>query len=347
MVPGADNPTPARAGRSSRGRATPPAIPSRRPRPTIPLADAPNITSMPRRRATPAASRPASDSLRLQLVLARAGVASRRESEELMVDGRVTVDGVVVRELGTRVDPSRQRVAVDGRPIARPAPPRYLMLNKPIGFVTTVDDPDGRPTVMQLVPPIAGLFPVGRLDVASEGLILLTTDGEWAQRASHPKFGCLKEYIVDVTGEASLDVLATMRAPMAIGPDDRTTGARVDVLSATRSRTRLRIVLHEGRNRQIRRMCEAVGLAVTELVRVRVGGIGLGNLAPGEWRNLAPHEVETIARHVASGPSATVLRGLQVRARLAARGLSPDADHERSTTASRVRRRGEAPKGSG
>ena len=307
----------------------PPATPPRRRQSASPRDAAPTPSPSPRPRATPAKSQPVSDAPRLQLVLARAGVASRREAEGLIVGGRVTVDGVTVRELGTRVDPLRHRIAVDGRPIARAVAPRYLMLNKPTGYVTTADDPDGRPTVMQLVPPVPGLFPVGRLDVASEGLILLTTDGEWAQRASHPKYGCLKEYLVDVTGDASPDALATMRAPMVIGPDDRTTGARVDIVSATRHRARLRIVLHEGRNRQIRRMCETVGLDVVELVRVKVGGIGLGGLAPGEWRDLAPHEVEAIARQVATKPSPAIVRTLRLRGTAARRGTPPDFEARR------------------
>jgi pseudouridine synthase len=264
-------------------------------------------------------------------------VASRREAEKFIINGRVSVDGVTVRELGTRVDPLRHRVAVDGRPIARAVAPRYLMLNKPPGYVTTADDPDGRPTVMQLVPPVPGLFPVGRLDVASEGLILLTTDGEWAQRASHPRYGCLKEYVVDLTGDAAPDVLATMRAPMAIGPDDRTTGARVDLISSARQRARLRIVLHEGRNRQIRRMCETVGLDVVELVRVRVGGISIGKLAPGEWRDLAAHEIEMISRHVATKPPASVLRGVR-------RAGAPDAG-ALPVAGRRTAARREAPRG--
>lgn len=251
-----------------------------------------------------AAVRPAGDDLgtspvapRLQLVLARAGVASRRESEVLIIEGRVTVDGAVVRVLGTRVDPARHRVAIDGRPIGAPAPARYLALNKPVGHVTTADDPDDRPTVMRLVPPIPGLFPVGRLDVASEGLLLLTTDGAWAQRASHPRYGCAKEYDVEVVGDASPDALATMRAPMDLGPGDQTTGARVDAIATWRNHARLRVTIHEGRNRQVRRMCAAVGLEVTSLVRVRVGDVTLGALAPGEWRDLTTAEVAAIGRH--------------------------------------------------
>ena len=307
----------------------PPATPPRRPKSASSRDAATSDQPPPRSRARSTTRRPITDAPRLQLVLARAGVASRREAEGLIVGGRVSVDGVTVRELGTRVDPSRHRIAVDGRPIARALTPRYLMLNKPTGYVTTADDPDGRPTVMQLVPPVPGLFPVGRLDVASEGLILLTTDGEWAQRASHPKFGCLKEYLVDVTGDASPSALATMRAPMVIGPNDRTTGAQVDMVSSTRHRSRLRIVLHEGRNRQIRRMCETVGLDVVELVRVKVGGIGLGSLAPGEWRDLLPHEVVRIAQHVATKPLPSSVRSLRLRGAAARRdvtGVPPRPD---------------------
>ena len=315
----------------------PSSIPPRRRPQAPPSTLVANRPPTPRTRAEPGTPPTSSGAPRLQLVLARAGVASRRECEALIVAGRVSVDGIIIRELGTRVDPSRHRVAVDGRPIARTAVARYLMLNKPTGYVCTADDPDGRPTVMQLVPPVPGLFPVGRLDVASEGLILLTTDGDWAQRASHPKYGCLKEYVVDVTGDASPDVLATMRAPMVIGPTDRTTGARVDVVSSTRQRARLRIVLHEGRNRQIRRMCETVGLDVVELVRVRVGGIGLGNLVPGEWRDLAPREVELIARQVATKPPPSVLRS-------ARRVLAPGRDI-RPPANPRPESRREAPRG--
>ena len=279
----------------------------------------------PLSRNTPRPTRPVSDAPRLQLVLARAGIASRREAETIIVDGRVSVDGVIVRELGTRVDPSRHQIAVDGRPIARATVTRYIMLNKPRGYVTTADDPDGRPTVMELVPPVPGLFPVGRLDVASEGLIFFTTDGTWAQRASHPRYGCLKEYVVDVTGYASPEAVATMRGPMTLGSGDRTTGASVEVVQSTRHRARLRIVLHEGRNRQVRRMCEAVGLLVVELVRDRIAGIGLGKLAPGEWRDLTPNEVATIARQGTTSPPNTAMRGQRPRDSSTRRGGTTNA----------------------
>jgi len=232
---------------------------------------------------------------RLQQVLARAGVSSRRDAEALITAGRVQVDGVTVRELGTRADPVRHQITVDGRPISVTTVVRYFALNKPRGYLSTVEDPFGRPTVMELVPPAPGLFPVGRLDEESEGLLLFTTDGEWAQRVTHPKFGCTKEYDVEVYGTPSRETMETLRAPLEIGPGDRSTGAEVDVIATSGRNTRLRIILHEGRNRQIRRMCEAVGLSVVSLVRVRVGGVRLGSLPVGQWRTLTSNEVESVS----------------------------------------------------
>jgi 23S rRNA pseudouridine2605 synthase len=231
----------------------------------------------------------------LQQVLARAGVSSRRDAEALITAGRVQVDGVTVRELGTRADPVRHQITVDGRPISVTTVVRYFALNKPRGYLSTVEDPFGRPTVMELVPPAPGLFPVGRLDEESEGLLLFTTDGDWAQRVTHPKFGCTKEYDVEVYGTPSRETMETLRAPLEIGPGDRSTGAEVDVIATSGRNTRLRIILHEGRNRQIRRMCEAVGLSVVSLVRVRVGGVRLGSLPVGQWRTLTSNEVESVS----------------------------------------------------
>lgn len=232
---------------------------------------------------------------RLQQVLARAGVSSRRDAEDLITAGRVQVDGVTIRELGTRADPVRHQITVDGRPISVAPVARYFALNKPRGYLSTVDDPFGRPTVMELVPPAPGLFPVGRLDEESEGLLLFTTDGEWAHRVTHPKFGCTKEYDVEVYGTPSRETMETLRAPLEIGPGDRSTGAEVDVIANTGRNTRLRMILHEGRNRQIRRMCEAVGLSVVSLVRVRVGGVRIGTLPVGQWRTLTSDEVGSVA----------------------------------------------------
>ena len=232
---------------------------------------------------------------RLQKALARAGVASRRHAEDLIRAGRVRVNGQTVSELGTRVDPEVDEILLDGRAITRRAGATYVALHKPRGYLTTAHDPEGRPTVMSLAPPVPGLFPVGRLDAESEGLLLLTTDGEWAQRVSHPRFGCAKEYLVNVPGRPAGADLERLRRPLLLAPGERTSGAHVEVLDTDAGGSRLRIVVREGRNRQIRRMLEQVGYPVRRLVRVRVGGVELGSLAPGAWRHLTPREVAEVA----------------------------------------------------
>jgi pseudouridine synthase len=228
---------------------------------------------------------------RLQKVLARAGVASRRHAEALIAAGRVQVNGVPVAELGTRVDPARDAIAVDGRPVGAAGTPVYFALHKPRGYLTTVHDPHGRPTVMDLVPQLPGLFPVGRLDAETSGLLLLTTDGEWAQWLTHPRYGSEKEYLVEAQGHIEPDTLDVLRGPMVIGQGEQTTGAAVVVVGQSRHGTRLRVVLHEGRNRQIRRMFEQVGHPVLSLHRVRVGNVRLGRLPVGQWRHLTQSAV--------------------------------------------------------
>lgn len=252
--------------------------------------------------------------VRLQKVLARAGVASRRQAEDMIVDGRVTVNGKVVQQLGARVSPDVDTIHVDGVKISLTEQQSYLALNKPAGYVSTASDPEGRPMVMDLVPPIPGLFPIGRLDTSSEGLILLTTDGEWGQRVSHPRFGCTKEYVAEVRGRVRPSVLATLRRPMQLDEGEWTTGAEVDVQSTAVDRTLLRIVLYEGRNRQIRRMMEIAGHPVEKLVRVRVGAVQLGTLRPGEWRHLTHDE---IAATVSDGAHAAPTSDRAARRRLA------------------------------
>jgi pseudouridine synthase len=227
----------------------------------------------------------------LQKLLARAGVASRRHAEDLIAAGRVTVNGAVVRERGTRVDPLRDRVVVDGRPVVRVEAQAYLALNKPLGVLTTADDPHGRRSVMDLVPRLPGLFPIGRLDADSEGLLLLTTDGEWAQRVVHPRYGCDKEYVVDVDGSPSFGALAALRRPMELSTGEWSTGVDVEVVRRFPQATRLRVVLHEGRNRQIRRLFDRIEYPVQRLVRVRVGPVLLDDLRPGRWRHLTENEV--------------------------------------------------------
>ena len=234
---------------------------------------------------------------RLQKVLARAGVGSRRACEELIAGGRVTVNGEVAR-LGRRVDEQHDVVEVDGAlvPVA-PGLVHYL-LNKPAGVVTTAADTHGRPTVVDLVPAEPRVFPVGRLDADTEGLLILTNDGELTHRLTHPSFGVEKEYLVSLEGDPSPAAVRRLREGVELD-DGPTAPAKVARIEAGL----LRITIHEGRNRQIRRMCEAVGHPVTRLVRTRIGPLAERRLAPGEWRNLEPPEVRALAA-AASGAGA-------------------------------------------
>ena len=231
---------------------------------------------------------------RLQKLLAAAGVASRRHSEALIRAGRVRVDGHVVVELGARADPARQRVEVDGRPISLPGRHTYLLLNKPPGYVSTAADPQGRPTVFDLLPRGQRLFSVGRLDFNSEGLLLLTDDGPLAYRAAHPRFGLEKEYEV-WTEPPDREQVRRLWAGVEL-EDGRTAPARLRWLGETRQGAVLALTIHEGRNRQVRRMFAAVDLPVYRLLRVRVGPLRLGDLAPGEWRALTRDEVAYMRR---------------------------------------------------
>ncbi len=233
--------------------------------------------------------------VRLQKVLARAGLGSRRACEELIADGRVTIDGVEAT-LGDRVDPEVAKIEVDEVPIGvRPGMVHYL-LNKPAGVVTTADDPQGRPVVVDLVPSEPRVFPVGRLDLDTEGLLLLTNDGDLTHRITHPSFGIEKEYLAEVEGEPSRGALRRLREGVELddGPTHPATVGQVGP-------SLLRIVIHEGRNRQVRRMCEAVGHPVRRLVRTRLADLTDPGLAPGEWRDLTTDEVRSLERAVAHG----------------------------------------------
>ncbi len=230
---------------------------------------------------------------RLQKVLARVGLGSRRHCDELIADGRVLVNGDVA-DLGRRVDPDRDRVEVDGVPIGvRPGLVTYL-LHKPVGVITTAADPEGRPTVVSLVPSDPRVFPVGRLDADTEGLLLLTNDGDLAHRLTHPSFGVDKEYLAHVRGRPSRRALRRLREGVELD-DGITAPAQVSELSPGL----LRVTIHEGRNRQVRRMCEAVGHPVERLVRVRIGPLVDRSLKPGAWRPLAPDEVRALERAAA------------------------------------------------
>ena len=232
--------------------------------------------------------------VRLQKLLARAGIGSRRTVEDLIVEGRVTVNGEVA-ELGRRADPDADRIEVDGALIGLRADTVWYLLNKPAGVVTTASDPQGRPTVVELVPEEPRVFPVGRLDADTEGLLLLTNDGDATHRLTHPSYGVEKEYLAHVTGTPSRGALRRLREGVELD-DGPTAPAKVSTVAPDV----VRLVIHEGRNRQVRRMCEAVGHPVVRLVRVRIGPIRDTHLGPGGWRALEPAEVRGLER-AASG----------------------------------------------
>ena len=234
---------------------------------------------------------------RLQKVLARVGIGSRRVCEDLIAEGRVLVDGETA-VLGRRVDPETALIEVDGAPVGvRPDLVHYV-LNKPAGVVTTADDPQGRPTVVGLVPNEPRVFPVGRLDVATEGLLLLTNDGELAHRLTHPSYGVEKEYVAEVEGLPTRAVLRRLREGVELD-DGPTAPARATLVDPSV----VRLTIHEGRNRQVRRMCEAVGHSVVRLVRTRIGPLADRSLAPGAWRELTGDEVRSLQRAVAEPES--------------------------------------------
>ncbi len=230
---------------------------------------------------------------RLQKVLARVGIGSRRVCEDLIAEGRVLVDGEVA-VLGRRVDVETALIELDGAPIGvRPDLVHYL-LNKPAGVVTTADDPHGRPTVVGLVPTEPRVFPVGRLDFDTEGLLLLTNDGELAHRLTHPSFGVEKEYVAELQGSPSRATLRRLREGIELD-DGVTAPARAALLEPSV----LRLTIHEGRNRQVRRMCDAIGHPVVRLIRTRIGPLADRSLAPGAWRELTGDELRSLQRAVA------------------------------------------------
>ena len=235
------------------------------------------------------------DGERLQKVLARIGIGSRRVCEEMIADGRVTVNGVVA-DLGRRVDVDSDQVEIDGVPIGvRPGLVHYL-LNKPAGVVTTADDPQGRPTVLDLVPDEPRVFPVGRLDMDTEGLLLLTNDGDLTHRLTHPSFGVEKEYIASVEGTPTRASLRALREGIEL-----TDGMTAPAEAALLAPGVIRLTIHEGRNRQVRRMCEAIGHPVTRLVRSRIGPLADRRLKPGTWRALTGDELRALEKAAASG----------------------------------------------
>lgn len=256
-----------------------------------------------------ASEQPEARGERLQKYLARCGVASRRRAEELIVAGAVMVNGRVVSELGVRVDPERDVVRVRGdrvQPVQRPV---YLLLNKPAGVVTTVSDPEGRTTVLDLLPPQwrdQRVYPVGRLDQYTEGLLLLTNDGELALRLTHPRYALTKEYHALVRGRPDVEALAEFERGLMLPGEKRPTApARAWLLGPgdDAGTTWVAAELHEGRNRQARRMFDAIGYHALRLRRVRVGPLTLGDLRPGEARPLTARELAALRAATEAEPA--------------------------------------------
>ena len=231
---------------------------------------------------------------RLQKILSRAGVASRRAAEELIAQGRVSVNGVTVQELGTKADISVDSIRVDDRRIRPTVENVYLLLNKPKGVVSTRSDPEGRTTVMDLVPKFPGLYPVGRLDYATEGLILLTNDGAFAERVAHPRYEVERRYQAKVKGTPTVETLARARRGLVIeGERLALDGARV-IEAAENSWVEVR--LHEGKHHEVRRLLQALGHPVEKLKRVGLGMLTSVGLNVGEFRSLSPREVASFMR---------------------------------------------------
>lgn len=236
--------------------------------------------------------------VRLNKYLAQCGVASRREADRMIEEGRVDVNGQTVDSLGRLIDPEKDVVCVDGRSVRPSEGVVYVMLNKPRGYLVTMKDPFGRPTIMNLLPRLrVRMFPVGRLDLDSEGLLLLTNDGDLANRLLHPRYRVSREYRVQLRGQADLSRLKRLEKGITLD-GKRTAPARIRVLRRRKTETLLKVTLWEGRKRELRRMFEAIGYPVAELKRVRFGSLSLGNLRKGEWRFLTPLEVARLKEDV-------------------------------------------------
>lgn len=235
-----------------------------------------------------------SEGERLQKVLAKAGVGSRRAVEDMIASGRIKVNGVKA-VLGRRVDALKDVVEVDGSRVPLGADLRYYMLNKPEGVVSTADDPEGRPTVLEYVDVPDRLWPVGRLDIETEGLIILTNDGDLTHHLTHPSFEVPRTYLAEVKGSVKQRTLRTLARGVDL-EDGGTAPAQVDLLDRMAGSALIEITIHEGRNRQVRRMFEAVGHPVVRLARTAVGPVRLGRLKPGDLRRLSPEEVRSLYR---------------------------------------------------
>lgn len=234
--------------------------------------------------------------MRLQKFMAQCGIASRRKSEEIIANKRVKVNGTIVTELGYKIDPLHDVVKVDGKRIKHREKNIYIIMNKPKGYVTTVSDEYSRKTVLDLVKDVKErVYPIGRLDYDTSGLLLLTNDGELAYKLIHPKFEVVKTYIATVKGKPTEEELEKFRNGLEI---DRyiTSDAEIEILSNTNDKSVVKIQIHEGKNRQIRKMCDKIGHPVTSLKRIAIGELELGTLKKGCWRFLRENEIEYLKR---------------------------------------------------
>jgi len=233
---------------------------------------------------------------RLQKILAKAGIASRRRAEELIKEGKVRVDGKVVTEMGTKVDPDAQDIECDGIHVAAREKKIYILLHKPPGFLSTVHDPQGRPIVTDLLPQVKErVYPVGRLDLDTEGALLLSNDGELAQKILHPSHEVNKTYVAKVKGKPNTKKLAALSRGITL-EGRKTWPADIEVLQTEPQATTIKIIIHEGRKRQVRKMFDAVGHPVLQLKRTAYGQLELGDLRPGKYRFLSPEDIKMIFR---------------------------------------------------
>jgi len=233
---------------------------------------------------------------RLQKVMAEYGVASRRKSEEIIYAGRVKVNGRLVTEPGLKIDKDRDVIEVDGNIIKSPEKKIYILLNKPSGYITSVKDQFGRPTVLDLLKEISTrVFPIGRLDYDTEGLLILTNDGELTYKITHPRHSIDKTYRALVRGEVNGDDIKIFERGMAI-EDYVTAPAKMEIVRYSKGNSVIDITIHEGRNRQVRKMCSAIGHDVIRLRRIKIGDIGLGGLKTGEWRYLKDSEIRYLKK---------------------------------------------------
>ncbi|HEV8588648.1 MAG TPA: pseudouridine synthase [Pyrinomonadaceae bacterium] len=257
---------------------------------------------------------------RLQKIIAAAGIASRRHAEELITSGRVTVNGKVVNELGTKADPGTDHIKVNGRlinPLLQPREKVYVLLNKPKGYLSSLSDPKRRPLVTDLVPSSLGrLHPVGRLDFNTEGLLLLTNDGEFTNHVTAARNRIPKIYKVKVKGIPSENAIARLRRGVRLNDGHRAAPAEIRRLKETGVNAWFEVTLHEGRNQQIRRMLDAIGHSVLKLSRIQIGPLTNSKLKPGDWRLLTPIEVRRFYRPANSHRDSKQLRrGLRVSSR--------------------------------